>query len=1040
MDAAALLWRMQARKAQLLRDKLAATFGPRPAIASAPPAVVVAPPSSRGPAPSSRARREAAMRLLQFAVPTEVMWTIRERLPDLPSWEHPHGDDSRTATLGDVFVTSHLTAEEAVPLQTALRGVQGALELDRTSDYVFGLTTSGPDDDAFGTRPIALRHDGRRLVAVRRARVDQQTARYDNFEIIDGPRVAPASARPVELGPVAPASARASSRRPVEPPAPSSARPSSRRPARAIPASVQRALGAVEALVANHGLLAREELQGPLADLRSYGAGELLREAVAGVQRRPGLRAHLAALEALSLTLPFRRHGAEGNALDALREALRAAQADLYLALNENGAHLGIEEQARARRAPDEAAAAALELVERAEEQLRRPAPPQGPPPSSRRGAEATVIGDMAAPFPPKHRALELPHGARAWEDGEWVKVSFRNRPTSGSAEMRVMEALKEYPSFRWYGIEKAWSQRVSDAARRKLRTALLLLGDGARAALGAASAPGAPASERGPSAAVICTAAQAAYRIASTFKDAGVDYAYVERPHGQAWNWKVRASHVATTGSGRHAHQNYGVFEVKIEGGVGLGALYVRLEDQKTLARDILERAIGGVRVLSKAEEEAGVQPTVALPQHRMHVYRAYLADYEEAFARVQASWGGSYPESERKRLEQDSATKRERVEKLEVELFGGTASAQRAAGAAPITQHLSRPETAERIRVALRTKLHGAPGVKVVSHDDGRLGVVVSSIITRRRKQKELVWGVISLGRSGGVGLGALVIRLSKDEVRTRQILDELMRGVSVDPAPGYEHGRSTLAEAEVAEPDKDEREDEDEKAEPAQAVERFDAPAPAPAQVAAQAASIAPGSLRTQYRLDQGRLEGAQIQLAKSIGGGNPIAIFHGRGPQPSLDLVTGESSRAAMIMDYDSPRRDELILFAALAAQQGSLQARADFDAVRDSLRSFDHIRNNLPVSERFASDAERPLLPPALADQIRRAEAVENFDFEAAAAAADEAPARMSVAARQRRRDEIAASARALRWGGEKIRVLALDGLDAWRELHRPSAP
>lgn len=302
----------------------------------------------------------------------------------------------------------------------------------------------------------------------------------------------PPSSRAASGTPTPPSSRRAAVRAPAS--AQSSRRPSpvAELTARAVPAFVQRALGAVEALV-EHGLLSGEDaLLGPLADLRRFGTGELLREAQEGVRRRPGLRDHIAALERLAVTPRYRQGTAEGAALDALRAALRAASTDIYLALNDEGRHLGVEEQGLARRAPEEAAAAAIESAAKAEILLKPPAPPssRGTAPSSRSTpAPASISGDPSAPFPPKAQAQVFSRGTRAWEDGAWIKVSFPGQPAFGSPEDKAKEKLK-LAGFHWYKFERAWSKAISDAARRAARSALLLLGSEGEAPAGGEQSP----------------------------------------------------------------------------------------------------------------------------------------------------------------------------------------------------------------------------------------------------------------------------------------------------------------------------------------------------------------------------------------------------------------------------------------------------------------------------------------------------------------------------------------------------------------------
>jgi hypothetical protein len=119
---------------------------------------------------------------------------------------------------------------------------------------------------------------------------------------------------------------------------------------------------------------------------------------------------------------------------------------------------------------------------------------------------------------------------------------------------------------------------------------------------------------------------------------------------------------------------------------------------------------------------------------------------------------------------------------------------------------------------------------------------------------------------------------------------------------------------------------------------------APPTAPPEPSTEEPLVA-GPVRTEYALP----DGGRLELGRSMSFRGPTVALHfpRTGRLRSLDLVEHTDVSAPMVQRHPSPTEDELALFAALAADMGSAQARADLDALV----------------------AARPAPPPVLSDRI-----------------------------------------------------------------------
>jgi hypothetical protein len=117
------------------------------------------------------------------------------------------------------------------------------------------------------------------------------------------------------------------------------------------------------------------------------------------------------------------------------------------------------------------------------------------------------------------------------------------------------------------------------------------------------------------------------------------------------------------------------------------------------------------------------------------------------------------------------------------------------------------------------------------------------------------------------------------------------------------------------------------------------------PVAPQEPSKAEPLAAGPLRTEYAFP----DGGRLELGRAMGFHGPTVALHfpRSGRLRSLDLVEHTEVSAPMVQRHPSPTDDELALFAALAADMGSAQARADLDALV----------------------AARPAPPPVLSDRI-----------------------------------------------------------------------
>jgi hypothetical protein len=605
------------------------------------------------------------------------------------------------------------------------------------------------------------------------------------------------------------------------------------------------------------------------------------------------------------------------------------------------------------------------------------------PPPATQASPSAPVAAPLPQlPQPPPEaahaEAIDAPRGIRVFEEEGRVKVRFPERPRDGSPEAKAMAALKA-AGFTWYKVGGAWTKRASDEARRQAREAVAL------------AAPAEPEAPAAPS--IVLTHDQASARLVTVLKQHGV-YAIGRKPEPGSWrkHWTVEAWYVDRVGLKKKYHQqDLGEFQLKDEGGVGLDAVEATLRDQRHLTRTLLARAFTGVRVLSLAEEQAGAVGTpdapmpdapsagaeelpgitrdeaatrvakalreaglgsdvlVTIEQGKDKHGNAALLVYARATAKknrkfVEVSYGrfiirqrggvgldavrAEYGEREpQARLALERALAGVRVpanpgyvppppEGTDASLAPSPAAAAERRDLEPLT----RLQAAER----LATALGGVPlGLRVdVVAPEGNGGTVVVTLHQRRAKKPPKgvyrtdsafdPFGNVEVRASGGDEMQSVRVYLPTPETdATRKVRTAVARalkgrrviGVSIEPPPA---GGPPPAEPPPP-------------------------PTPAPSTSATLVASgLVAGGPRAEYVLpDGGRLEVGRVL------GGKAIALHH---PRPrsgdrmrSLDLVSGREVPAPVVEKHAAPSDEDRLLLAALAADMGSAQAKADHAA-------------------------------------------------------------------------------------------------------------
>ena len=204
---------------------------------------------------------------------------------------------------------------------------------------------------------------------------------------------------------------------------------------------------------------------------------------------------------------------------------------------------------------------------------------------------------------------VAVPIGWRVWESDGRVNVQLPGRPLDNSPEAAFSDYLNHH-GFNWWKSTKTWSRRTGaptqDAAAHALRAYWKATGGEPGASEHAAQTVTANATSGTP-----LTQAQAAQRLMATFKALGAGVTLREPSAGRR-EWEVEAYTSNVTGHLKtETSIDLGRFAIKIAGGAGTSAVRADLREQKTLARDLLDRAMNGIHVLSSDEEKTGAQGT---------------------------------------------------------------------------------------------------------------------------------------------------------------------------------------------------------------------------------------------------------------------------------------------------------------------------------------------------------------------------------------------------------------------------------------------